>query len=298
MPRPYKEGLWRALTAGTHPEYPEQGTPQGGPASPLLANIALNGIEELGAGVRYADDMVFVIRQNESVDALKQKIDSFLARRGLEIKAEKSRVVEMVNGFDFLGFSFKKLPNGTSRSYPKDESVKRLCKQVKKLLKSPLSEKLKADKIGSKVAGWLTYYRNCHMAAIGGRLWKLNQTIYQELGEKYIRKAMPAIPWKTCGHQNVCGNKSPYDGDWLYWSKRQQAKYDGKRARLLKLQNGKCSACGHYLMDADEIHLHHVNGNHSDNRTSNLMMMHRSCHMNEHSRRNAEKRITARSRVR
>lgn len=242
--------------------------------------------------------MVFVIRQNESVDALKQKIDSFLAIRGLEIKAEKSRVVEMVNGFDFLGFSFKKLPNGTSRSYPKEESFKRLREQVKKLLKSPLSKKLKADKMGSKVAGWLTYYRHCYMAAMGGRLWKLNQAIYQELGEKHIRKAMPTLSWKTGGHQNVRDNKSPYDGDWLYWSRRQQAKYDGKRARLLKLQNGKCSTCRHYFMDADEIHLHHVNGNHSDNRTSNLVMMHRSCHMNEHSRRNAEKRITARSRVR
>lgn len=298
LPKPYQEGLWRALKAGIHPDYPEQGTPQGGPISPLLANIALNGIEELGACVRYADDMVFVIRCGEEVDALKQKIDDFLAIRGLEIKAEKSCVVEMAKGFNFLGFSFKKLANGTARSYPQDDSFKRLRGEVKKLLKSPLAKKWKAEKIGSKVRGWLTYYRNCNMTVMSERLWKLNQTIYQELGGKYIKKAMPVIPWKANGHNNVKGNKSPYDGDWTYWSKRQQAKYHGRRAKLLKRQNGKCLSCGHYFMESDEIHLHHLNGNHSDNRINNVVMVHRSCHMNEHSRRHAEERTTARSRVR
>ena len=136
------------------------------------------------------------------------------------------------------------------------------------------------------------------MTALSGRLWKLNQTIYKELGEKYIKKAMPVVPWKVNGHINVKGNKSPYDGDWTYWSKRQQAKYHGRRAKLLKLQNGKCLACGHYFMESDETQLHHLNGNHSDNRINNVVMVHRSCHMNEHSRRHAEERTTARSRVR
>lgn len=58
--------------------------------------------------------MVFVIRRGEEIEALKQKINEFLATRGLEIKAEKSCVVEMEKGFNFLGFSFKKLANGTS----------------------------------------------------------------------------------------------------------------------------------------------------------------------------------------
>ena len=67
-----KAGIFRCLKAGVNPEFPEQGTPQGGVASPLLANIALNGIEEchtykLGThivtpAVRYADDMVCATR--------------------------------------------------------------------------------------------------------------------------------------------------------------------------------------------------------------------------------------------
>ncbi len=51
-------GLRRCLKSGVDPKFPEQGTPQGGVISPLLANIALNGIESLGQSIRYADDMV------------------------------------------------------------------------------------------------------------------------------------------------------------------------------------------------------------------------------------------------
>ena len=57
-----KSGIFRCLKAGVNPEFPEQGTPQGGVVSPLLANIALNGIEEIHFSVRYADDMVSATR--------------------------------------------------------------------------------------------------------------------------------------------------------------------------------------------------------------------------------------------
>ncbi|WP_173399753.1 reverse transcriptase N-terminal domain-containing protein, partial [Candidatus Synechococcus spongiarum] len=75
-----KQGLWKAPKAGGDPtEYPSQdrGTPQGGVIRPLLANIALNGIEDCGGfapygrwkhypapGIRYADDMVFILKPN------------------------------------------------------------------------------------------------------------------------------------------------------------------------------------------------------------------------------------------
>ncbi len=68
-PKSIKIGIFRCLKSGVNPEFPDQGTPQGGVVSPLLANIALNGIESLLKGskrdkrianpcVRYADDMV------------------------------------------------------------------------------------------------------------------------------------------------------------------------------------------------------------------------------------------------
>jgi RNA-directed DNA polymerase len=61
-PSGLKLGLWRCLKAGTQAGFPDQGTPQGGVISPLLANIALNGIEAIHRSVRYADDMVCATR--------------------------------------------------------------------------------------------------------------------------------------------------------------------------------------------------------------------------------------------
>ena len=53
-----KQGIFRCLKAGINPEFPEQGTPQGGVVSPLLANVALDGIKDIHTSIRYADDMV------------------------------------------------------------------------------------------------------------------------------------------------------------------------------------------------------------------------------------------------
>ena len=57
-PTGIKIGIFRCLKSGVNLEFPEQGTPQGGVVSPLLANIALNGIEEIHQSVRYADDFI------------------------------------------------------------------------------------------------------------------------------------------------------------------------------------------------------------------------------------------------
>ncbi|NEQ86966.1 MAG: hypothetical protein F6K26_45085 [Moorea sp. SIO2I5] len=57
-PASIKKGIYRCLKAGVDPHFPDQGTPQGGVVSPLLANIALDGIEDIHTSLRYADDMV------------------------------------------------------------------------------------------------------------------------------------------------------------------------------------------------------------------------------------------------
>jgi RNA-directed DNA polymerase len=67
-PTNLKKGIYRCLKAGINVGFPEQGTPQGGVVSPLLANIALNGIEEIHNSIRYADDMVFILKPNDKGD--------------------------------------------------------------------------------------------------------------------------------------------------------------------------------------------------------------------------------------
>merc|ERR1711912_183279 len=111
-PQRIKKGLWRCLKAGVSPEFPEQGTPQGGVVSPLLANIALNGIEEIHYSVRYADDMVFILKPSDNAELVLSKIEKFLAARGLKVSEKKTKLVRATEGFDFLGWHFKVQTNG------------------------------------------------------------------------------------------------------------------------------------------------------------------------------------------
>jgi RNA-directed DNA polymerase len=104
--------LRRCLKAGVNSEFPHQGTPQDEVCSLLLANIALNGIEKIGEVrkgrktysicVRYADEMVFVLKPENNAEKLLVQIQKFLAQRRMEINQEKTKVTVSTDGVDFL----------------------------------------------------------------------------------------------------------------------------------------------------------------------------------------------------
>lgn len=81
-PKGIKTGIFRCLKSGVNPGFPEQGTPQGGVVSPLLANIALNGIESIHGHrtngteptIRYADDMVIILRSQDDAEKILEKL--------------------------------------------------------------------------------------------------------------------------------------------------------------------------------------------------------------------------------
>ncbi|MDT3675611.1 reverse transcriptase domain-containing protein [Microcystis wesenbergii NRERC-220] len=99
--------------------------------SPLLANIALNGIENIHYSVRYADDLVFLLKPQDKAEEILEKVASFLATRGLNIKPSKTRLVASTEGFDFLGWHFVVQANGKFRSYPSEENFKAFRQKVK-----------------------------------------------------------------------------------------------------------------------------------------------------------------------
>ena len=91
------------------------GTPQGGIASPAIANMALDGLEQavIKAAphnakihyVRFADDFIVTGASKEILEQrVKPAIETFLQARGLELSLEKTRITHIDNGFDFLGF--------------------------------------------------------------------------------------------------------------------------------------------------------------------------------------------------
>ncbi len=115
-PKGIKDGIFRCLKAGINPEFPEQGTPQGGVVSPLLANIALNGIEEIHHSVRYADDMVIILKPQDNAEKILEKISHFLAERGMKISEKKTKITATTDGFDFLGWVRPVLALGKAKS--------------------------------------------------------------------------------------------------------------------------------------------------------------------------------------
>jgi RNA-directed DNA polymerase len=122
---PGKEVILKWLQSGfvDHNTFNEtfSGTPQGGIISPLLANIALHGLEKelnieykgtrvksgCNSLVRYADDFVILCKTKDDAESMYGKLKPYLNKRGLELEKDKTKVTHISDGFDFLGFNLK-----------------------------------------------------------------------------------------------------------------------------------------------------------------------------------------------
>ncbi|MEM9543311.1 MAG: group II intron reverse transcriptase/maturase [Cyanobacteria bacterium P01_E01_bin.42] len=133
----------------------ETGTPQGGVISPLLANIGLHGLEtyikqcnpKLGI-IRYADDFVVTAKDKESLERVLIQITQWLSQKGLEISAEKTRIVHINDGFDFLGFNLRRY-NGKLLIKPQKKKVLAFCKKIGQTL-SQMKTSTQEEVIGSR----------------------------------------------------------------------------------------------------------------------------------------------------
>src|SRR6266851_593752 len=160
----------------------ERGTPQGGVASPLLANIALHGMEEaigvtydhrgqlIGrrAIVRYADDFVCFCETREDAEQVQQILIEWLKERGLTLSEEKTRIVHLTEGFDFLGFNIRHYPAPqTSRTgwklliKPSKESIQDVQKKLKELWRKVQGTNAQTvvGQLNPVIRGWANYFR-------------------------------------------------------------------------------------------------------------------------------------------
>ena len=308
-PSGLKLGIFRCLKAGVNIGFPDQGTPQGGVVSPLLANIALNGIEAIhsykNAGhranypsVRYADDMVIILRPEDNDVEILAKISEFLATRGMKVSEKKTKTTATKDGFDFLGWHFKCQKNGKFRSTPSVDNFKAFRKKVKAIVNSSnYGAKVKAEKLEPIVRGWRNYHRFCKMDGSRNSLYHIQNRAFKVFNKeakqhrysckKLLDKAFPAVPYSENKHINVKGEKSPYDGDIPYWSERKSKLYDGATSKALKKQNHSCNICGLKFADDEKIHLHHIDGNHQNWKPKNLVAIHESCHDYHHMSKSA-----------
>lgn len=288
-PSGIKLGIFRCLKAGVNPEFPEQGTPQGGVVSPLLANIALNGIEDIHQSVRYADDMVIILKPNDNAEDILGKISQFLEERGMKVSEKKTKLTATTDGFDFLGWHFKVQSNGKFRCIPSVDNFKAFRQKVKHIVNnSNYGATAKAKKLAPVVRGWRNYHRFCkmdgsrnslvHIETRAFRVFNKEPKQNRESSKNLLDKAFPAVPYSENKHINVKGEKSPFDGDIAYWSERNSKLYDGETSKALKRQDHTCGHCGLKLLSDERVHLHHVDGNHNNWKKDNLLAIHESCH--------------------
>jgi RNA-directed DNA polymerase len=198
----------------------EEGTPQGGIASPTLANIALDGLQEavLSVGkqkdkihfVRYADDFICTADNKEILENdVMPKIRDFLSKRGLELSLEKTKITSIEEGFDFLGFNVRKY-GGKLLIKPSNASIKKFKDGLKETVQK-LGNKSTAGLIGSlnsKIRGWTNYYRSCVAKEIFNdidhdlfdAIWRMLKAKHQNKSATWIRKTY----YKKIGLRNWC----------------------------------------------------------------------------------------------
>jgi RNA-directed DNA polymerase len=136
----------------------ESGTPQGGIISPILANMVLDGIEAIVKShnkrytktknkkviyyknnrfnfVRYADDWVVIGENPKLLRQLQKDVELFLSSRGLELSKEKTHITHIRDGFDFLGFNFRKYNNNKVLVTPTQDGIKSFKSKIKEIFK-------------------------------------------------------------------------------------------------------------------------------------------------------------------
>lgn len=142
-----------------------QGVPQGGALSPVLCNMALDGLQgrleqEYPSEVefvRYADDFIVI---GTSPDVLKDAvplIEDFLSVRGLELSREKTAIAHLRDGFDFLGWNVKKVSD-TIRIIPSDRNRSRLVTRVRNTMDQQMSEDNTLRRLKQIICGWRDYH--------------------------------------------------------------------------------------------------------------------------------------------
>ncbi len=172
------EGTELAKTAEDMPEGEPQGTPQGGVISPLLANIYLDPLDWLMAGlgfemVRYADDMVVMCRDQQEAESALEKLWEWMAGAGLTLHPAKTRTVDMNfanSHFDFLGYRFKRSRQGELMRLVRPKSLRKLRESIKPRTRRNNGESMQAivADLNRTLSGWFGYFKHVKANELSG----------------------------------------------------------------------------------------------------------------------------------
>lgn len=309
------------------------GTPQGGPISPILANIALDGIEKLlftkyRTGkrgkynslvrcqnkvnfVRYADDFVVTASSEELAREIQELLSPFLKERGLELSEEKTLITHIDDGFDFLGWNFRKY-KGKLLIKPSRDSIASITETIRNTVikgRAWTQESLIVT-LNPIITGWCNY----HQAVVSKKVFsnldnKLWNLLWKWAKRRHPNKSKEWILRKYCHqigtrkwvfstennklkyfastsivrHPKLNLGKNPYlDKEYFDTRKYKQGarKLAGKFKKIWTKQKGKCHFCDQPLDIEEERDLHPIIPI-ADGRTyriDNLVYVHKHCY--------------------
>ncbi len=285
-----------------------EGTPQGGVISPCLLNVALHGLEEAAGvhyrtsgaqagetkigspvAVRYADDMVVLCHTQEQAVQVKARLAEWLAPRGLAFNEEKTKIVHLSEGFDFLGFNVRRYHRKLLIK-PSKAAIRRLrerlAAETRKL--RGLNAVAVITTLSPIIRGWAAYYRTVVSSEVFRSLdtyvWRL---LYKWARWRHRNKPRSWVVARYFGkfnkfrndhwvfgdrdsggylvkfswtgirrHVPVKGAASPDDPALAgYWAARREKvnpPLDNYTLRLLARQDARCPLCGDHLLTADQ----------------------------------------------
>src|SRR2546425_5153427 len=211
------EAMLKAGSYGKGQLFPtERGTPQGGVVSPALSNILLTPFDrEMRLRgyqlTRYADDWVVTCKSAAEARSAVDAARRILKQLGVELHPQKTRIVHVRYGFEFLGYKIKRgerrlyLPESKIRSqvrhgalyaYPKEKSIRRFMDQVRRRTKRkvPLTTKELITELNPLLRGWGEYYKRAHVRRLFHRLdgW----IVHRIWSHRYKR-------WRNCGWKQL-----------------------------------------------------------------------------------------------
>jgi RNA-directed DNA polymerase len=213
------------------------GTPQGGILSPLLANIALSALDDhfsqqwsqlmgtksqrdkrrrSGQGcwrlVRYADDFVVMVSgEHRHAEALREEVTAVLAPLGLQLASEKTRVVRIDEGFDFLSFTIRKMvKRGTQKRYVYTVPSRKAIQAIKDKTKAKTHRSTRhisldelLTSLNRAMAGWANYFRHGVSKAVFGSVdryvWhRVMRWLRRKYKHRRSRIGMPELRRRFC----------------------------------------------------------------------------------------------------
>lgn len=230
------------MEAGAYHPSPA-GTPQGGVVSPLLANIALHGMEQAldikhnkkgeiisrRAVVRYADDFVVFCESKADAVAATQTLSDWLAERGLQLSSEKTKIVQLSEGFNFLGANIRHYPTPLSSRTgykllikPSKEAVKELRAKLRAKWQQLLGSNVQAvvKQLNPLIRGWATYFNKWVASETFNALdhWMYQRQV------RYVKRTHPhkSQHWRQ---QRYWGRLNPARKDHWVFGDKASGKY-------------------------------------------------------------------------